>query len=169
MARSTQKFNKMYTWPFFIPNSLGTGGFTGANSIAKFLYKDFTLITSITVVVSELDASNSPGWYTASYTPESAAVWFCRVSEPTYNPTGWGDDLQTYTGDIDAIFTQAISNFEATAGTKSLYAALAMLVNKCSITSPTLTVFKDDGSTAFETYTLTYDANQTPIKASNPA
>lgn len=89
-----------YETDFWVFNSsdavvtgLVDGGFT------KKLTKNGTHDTT-TVTITEVDSSNQPGKYKATYTPPSNGYWSLRVTHATYNPIGWMDDIQTYTSEV---------------------------------------------------------------------
>lgn len=125
---------------------LGTTGLTNA-SFTKALYKDGAA-SGVAVTVTEI----AGGFYSASFTPDSAGLWTLDVYETA-------DTAAHYQGDfpVRALELDEVASDHVTAGTIGSYLQYikAYVANKLSKSGSTYTVYKDDGVTPLQTGTTT--------------
>lgn len=152
---------------------LGKTGLT-LSDFTVSVFKDGTYQSSPpTVTKAELSSSHAPGTYTISMTPNAAARWFFFITHTVYGGAGWNDHVHAYVQDIDsligALFVEPLANWEGTCDLHSIGMLVALGTNKVSISGNTLSVYKTDGTTLLQTFTLAFDASQNPIKTSTPS
>lgn len=169
--RFVSKVSVLYTTLFRVTDSSGaavTGLVNG--DFTKLLYKD-GVADGTTVTVTEI----ANGQYKATYTPATVGYWVLIVTNATYNPAGWQDDIsvEEYSvSDLDpaVLLVKPIGDVEADMTThRCLAGAIAVDVNRKVITGSTLSVKKVDDSTELFSAALTTSASQDPIVSVDPA
>lgn len=91
--RFNWKVGVAYSWTIVVENSAGVGQTGRASLITTKLMKD-NVFSSVPVTVTEIDATNLPGWYAITYTPTALGHWENVAVDPTFGKAGWLDGLQ---------------------------------------------------------------------------
>lgn len=153
---------------------LGKTGLSSGFTSAVFLNGTYQS-SPPTVTITEMSSSHAPGVYKITMTPNAVGRWYFFITHSTYGGAGWNDYVMVYNNDLDTIIgnmiLEPLANWESN-GSFNLHSvgmALAILCNKVAVASNTETVYKTDGTTPLQTFTLAFDASQNPIKSTTPS
>lgn len=141
----------------------------GASSATQITLVTMTVGTWTSSGFKEIDATNMPGWYEIGLPDavlaagaNSVALCLCGAANMPVVPI----EIQLY--DLPkAILTEAIDGVESSATAKCLAWALAMMLNKSSLSGGTITVNKTDNTTTYFTQGVTQTGGTNPITAKN--